>query len=381
MKEARRRQRRRRTRALVLLGVAALAVAAVASVWSRSGARSPSADAMRAVGVLPTGSLAVLHIAGALAVAPDGALYVTDVVGSGSAGGGGNRILVRLPDGRFRAVAGDGRVGFAGDGGPAIDAALSDVTDLVFAPDGALYIADGGRVRVVGRDGVIHTIAGDGKSLQTIANGTAALSASLGSVRAPVALSLAISPRSGQLYISTGRQILRLTAAGDLDTVRAVVTSGRDKGPLSGFAAIAIDAQGEIDVSGDSAGWAVWQVAPDGVAHLASPGQISQGNGGAYAILQPGPGGAIYGACPGIFRVEPHRLVSVAALSTPLSQPHHDPAFSPFYFTFSPTGTLYTDNETRGYTFLKPRYALLGRQQLLSISNGRASVLWQHTPK
>jgi hypothetical protein len=251
----------------------------------------------------------------------------------------------------------------------------------VFAPDGRLYIADGGRVRVVGRDGVIHTIAGDGKSLQTVANNTAALAASLGSVYAPVALSLAISPRDGQLYISTGRQILRLTAAGNLDTVRASVTSGRDKGPLTGFGAIAIDQHGNIEVSGGSAGWAVWQVAPNGVAHLASPSQISQGNGGAYAILQPGPGGAIYGACPGIFRVEPHKLVSIAAFTGPLSQPLHDPAFSPFYFAFSPNGTLYTDNETRGYTFLKPRYALLGRQQLRSISNGHVSALWQHTPK
>lgn len=329
--------------------------------------------------MLPNGPLAMLHVAGALAVAPDGALYVSDVVGTGSAGGGGDRILVRVRGGRFRVVAGNGRAGFAGDGGPAIEAALSDVTDLVFAPNGTLYVADGGRVRVVGRDGVIHTIAGDGKSLQTVANGTAALSASLGSAHAD--LSLAISPRSRQLYISTGRQILRLTAAGNLDTVRATVTSGRDKGPLTGFATIAIDAHGDIDVSGSAAGWAVWQVAPDGVAHLASPGQISQGNGGAYAILRPGPGGAIYGACPGIFRVERHKLVSIAAFTRPLSQPLHNPAFSPFYFAFSPNGTLYTDNETRGYIFLKPGYARLGRQQLLSIHSGRVSLLWQHSPK
>jgi hypothetical protein len=35
------------------------------------------------------------------------------------------------------------------------------VSDLAFAPDGRLYIADGGHIRV-DRNGVIHTIAGSG---------------------------------------------------------------------------------------------------------------------------------------------------------------------------------------------------------------------------
>jgi hypothetical protein len=46
-------------------------------------------------------------------------------------------------------VAGDGTTGFAGDGGPATKAELSDMTDLTFAPNGDLYLADNGRVRVI----------------------------------------------------------------------------------------------------------------------------------------------------------------------------------------------------------------------------------------
>jgi len=59
-----------------------------------------------------------------------------------------------------------------GDGGPAVRAELSSVSDLSFAPDGALYVADGGRVRVIGRNGVIRTIAGDGRQSKAVANGT-----------------------------------------------------------------------------------------------------------------------------------------------------------------------------------------------------------------
>src|SRR5581483_5665847 len=68
-------------------------------------------------------------------------------------------------------VAGrSGKSGFAGDGGPAGQAELGtgDTHDLGIALDGAgdLYIADSGnnRIRRVGADGTINTIAGDDAS-------------------------------------------------------------------------------------------------------------------------------------------------------------------------------------------------------------------------
>jgi hypothetical protein len=382
MKEARRRRRRRWARRL-LVGVVLLGVAAAVAVLTISGARSPSASAAATAGVLPNGSLATLHVAGPLAVAPDGALYVTDGAGLEP---GGVRVLVRLPDGRFRVVAGTGKRGFSGDGGPAVRAELSDVFALAVAPDGTLYIADGGRVRTVTPNGVIRTIAGSGQPARTIANGTPALSAPLGSTRSGPPLSIALSP-AGQLYISTGQQILRLTAAGTLDAIRAIVISGQgnlaDRAArgrqLSGFDRIAVDAQGNIDVAGGPGGWSVWQVTPDGTAHLASGDQYAHGNGGAYPLLQRGPGGAIYAAAgsPGIFRVEPHKLVPIAAFNGPLSRPLHGQAFLPLYFAFSPNGTLYADDEPGGTAFD-------AHQQLLSISTGQVSLLWQetnHTPK
>ena len=67
--------------------------------------------------------------------------------------------------GRITTVAGTGVCGYSGDGGAATQAKLSDMLGgLALAGDGALYIAEGYncRVRRVGADGVIETVAGTG---------------------------------------------------------------------------------------------------------------------------------------------------------------------------------------------------------------------------
>ncbi|HEY2405368.1 MAG TPA: hypothetical protein VGI10_05180 [Polyangiaceae bacterium] len=59
-------------------------------------------------------------------------------------------------------VVGNGTEGFSGDGGPATSATLVYPTDVAFAPDGSLYIADRGAhcVRRVDANQVISTAAG-----------------------------------------------------------------------------------------------------------------------------------------------------------------------------------------------------------------------------
>lgn len=61
-------------------------------------------------------------------------------------------------------VAGDGTRGFAGDGGLATNAKLSDPTGLAFDSTGNLYVADqlNARVRMVNPSGNISTLAGNG---------------------------------------------------------------------------------------------------------------------------------------------------------------------------------------------------------------------------
>lgn len=69
------------------------------------------------------------------------------------------------PDGIVVTVAGNGTTGFGGDGGPAGAAALNRPRDVVVGPDGTLYVADSAnhRVRVVAPDGTISTLAGTGR--------------------------------------------------------------------------------------------------------------------------------------------------------------------------------------------------------------------------
>jgi hypothetical protein len=314
--------------------------------------------------VLPLGPIATLHVAGPLAVAPDGALYVADVAE--------DRVLVRMPDGRFRVIAGDGRVGFSGDGGPAARAELVAVSDLAFAPDGRLYIADGGHIRVVERNGVIHTVAGSGRGrpLQTIASGTPALAAALGPARslAPAAtpLSLAVSP-SGQLYISTGSQILRLTATGRLDAVRTVMTSGAYAGhPLEGFGPIAVDGNGNIDVAGVN-GWAIWRVSPDGSALQIGSAAGARESGGDDSVLERGPGGAVFGEDgPTIERVEQNKLAPAFTFVKRVNGEF----FWLTYFAFGPGRTTYADEIPGGQAFE-------AQQQLVSVKDSHVGLLWQ----
>jgi sugar lactone lactonase YvrE len=64
------------------------------------------------------------------------------------------------PDGTTSTVAGNGTIGFSGDGGPATAAQLSLLTALAIDRSGNLYIADSGnrRIRMVSAAGVIDTV-------------------------------------------------------------------------------------------------------------------------------------------------------------------------------------------------------------------------------
>lgn len=73
-----------------------------------------------------------------------------------------HRVIKIAPDGTAAVVAGDGRRGLLGDGGPATAASLTEPRGLAVARDGSLLIADAGNhaVRRVALDGTISTFAG-----------------------------------------------------------------------------------------------------------------------------------------------------------------------------------------------------------------------------
>ena len=100
--------------------------------------------------------LAELYFPYGPAFAPDGSLFFVDY--------GNNRIRRVGPDGIITTVAGNGARGFGGDGGPAGLAQFDRPNALAVGPDGGIYVADtyNNRIRRVGPDGIITTVAGSG---------------------------------------------------------------------------------------------------------------------------------------------------------------------------------------------------------------------------
>jgi sugar lactone lactonase YvrE len=96
-----------------------------------------------------------------LAFDHEGNLYVAD--------NATNTVLRIAKDGRVITYAGDGTVGFTGDGGPAGRAKLTSPVALAVGADDAVYIADAGneRVRRVAPNGTISTFAGNGSPAVT----------------------------------------------------------------------------------------------------------------------------------------------------------------------------------------------------------------------
>ena len=70
------------------------------------------------------------------------------------------------PDGIAQVIAGTGRQGFSGDGGPATEAQLSWANHMLMNAAGEFIIADTGnqRVRKIDTNGIITTIAGTGEA-------------------------------------------------------------------------------------------------------------------------------------------------------------------------------------------------------------------------
>ena len=99
---------------------------------------------------------ALLHEPQRVAVAGDGTVSIADRVN--------NRVRQVGSDGIITTIAGNGLDGFftanVGDGSPATAAALSPI-DLAIGADGVLYIADeAARIRAINNDGIIRTLAG-----------------------------------------------------------------------------------------------------------------------------------------------------------------------------------------------------------------------------
>lgn len=127
-----------------------------------------------------------------------------------------HRIRRVATNGTITTVAGTGTQGFAGDEGPANQAQLDGPAGIAVAADGTIYIADtrNHRIRHIDATGAIHTVAGNGTEGFS-GDGSTAKIAQLSS---PLGLALGLS---GDLYIadSGNHRIRHLGADGTMATV------------------------------------------------------------------------------------------------------------------------------------------------------------------
>ena len=179
-----------------------------------------------------------------------------------------NRIRKIDAAGIITTLAGNGRRGFAGDGGPAAAAALNAPTGICGDPAGNLYINDVGnqRIRRVDRGGTITTFAGNGSPSSSGDGG----SASAASIFLPIRCAV---NSAGDLFVAEqgAHRIRRITAGGVISTLAGTGVRGfsGDGGPaaaavLDNPTALAIDYAGNIFFS-DQVNHRIRRITPAGI--------------------------------------------------------------------------------------------------------------------
>lgn len=181
-------------------------------------------------------------------------------------------------------VAGTGSAGFSGDGGPASKAQLHAPHDLIFDSEGNLLIADTGnnRIRRIDQRGIIITIAGDGRFLQSSYNGTVPPT----SLNNPQSLA---RERAGTLLIADtyNHVVRRLERNGTLSVFAGSVAGfAGDGGPATAAQmslpmAVAVAPDDSVYIS-DAGNSRIRRVTPDGLIQTIAgfgPAQDTYGGG------------------------------------------------------------------------------------------------------
>lgn len=201
-----------------------------------------------------------------LATLLDGSLLILD--------SSRDQILKLTPKGVLSVFAGDGRLGFSGDGGPARDAEL-DLTHfssagIAVTPGGGVDFLDGGscRIRQVSPGGIIRTIL------------RLPLAAAHPSGTFCPVTSLAVSP-AGRVYLAVNSTIERVSPGGRLVWVagaRGLNTHAVTTVTASRYAfypsALAFSRSGDLYI---------WNVSPKVIFELTANGRLMLVPGSSYA--------------------------------------------------------------------------------------------------
>ncbi|MGO9962957.1 MAG: hypothetical protein ACLPUG_05935 [Acidimicrobiales bacterium] len=303
IKEARRRQRKCRLLVSIVV-LMTMILSGITYTVSRPSARARhtgTSSPSKTVSVAQSASYVAPEAPTTLVVAPNGDLLVVD--------SGRDQILRYLASGKFQVLAGDGKRGFSGDGGPAVRARISvhGNSGIAVARDGTVYFSDSGngRVREVLPDGFIRTIVGGGT--RAIEQGAMpALSVSLNKPSTETLAGLAIG-RNGELYIAANA-VYRLGPDGILHWVvgkslpMANYCWDCNPGNQNDFLnseRLAFDGKGDLLVAGGP-GWGLYEMTRSGNLRFVS---VFRGDGFWGSLAEAADGTVVLSVRNGVSRL------------------------------------------------------------------------------
>jgi DNA-binding beta-propeller fold protein YncE len=185
------------------------------------------------------GTLATFNAMHAVLVAPDGRLVIADSFNH----------VVRIYDPKTKVVtpfAGTGQKGYSGDGGPATKATFDET--YCIAADGkfeTLYVIDlkNRRLRAIDmKSNIVRTIAGNGEK-GIPKDGEPAVSQPLVDPRA-----VAVDPKSGWIYLleRSGHALRVIDQSGRIKTVAGTGKAGAGELAMNGPKFVAVDRDGSV---------------------------------------------------------------------------------------------------------------------------------------
>jgi sugar lactone lactonase YvrE len=223
------------------IGRATVVISCVALAAACSGSPAPSAPS-------PTGASApaeALHAPEDVVFADDGSMYVSEYEGDD---------VVRIDtDGAVEVIAGSGSDGYAGDGGPAVEAELSAPGGILFDDAGGLVVADhhNGCIRTIDPSGIIGRTWGACGDVGFSGDGGPAVDAQMND---PIGIAV---DRKGRLWIAdeqNGRirridpdgTITTIAGGGSMDPASAPPNTPGTRLALSNTSYVVVDPEGTV---------------------------------------------------------------------------------------------------------------------------------------
>jgi uncharacterized protein (TIGR03437 family) len=193
------------------------------------------ADGKRAVDAPLGGALGL-----SVAVDSQGNYYIADQ---------DNALVMKVgTDGILHVIGGNGIIGYSGDGGPATEAALTTLRGIAVDLNGNIYLAEYARVRKIDPSGIISTVAGASNDSGYAGDGGPALDAKFNYIFAIAA------DAKGNIYVAdqNNHRIRKIVPGGNVTTIAG---NGNVDQPVDGDAlgtsinsplGIAVDSKGNV---------------------------------------------------------------------------------------------------------------------------------------